>query len=306
MKLKEAQAVEDLADLLYEFLPGSGNNKTAFPLAAAQAGVAEFWAGGSKRPAVVQLLTATLEHRRHRFVPLILAIVRQAMTWRRGKGNPLTRAEIDGLNALLPGVSFKIPELLEPSFLASLAGSGAGPGSYASGTSDTPMSEVAARALNARLLELHALTPQERGLRFEAFLSELFEVHGLAPKGSFRLIGEQIDGSFRLHGEVYLLEAKWHGPKIGVADLLTFSGKVAGKAAWARGLFVSNSGFTAEGLEAFGRGRQTNLICMDGLDLYEVLARRVSLVTVVDEKARRAAETNRAHVPFRELTVAGG
>ncbi len=61
----------------------------------------------------------------------------------------------------------------------------------------------------------------------------------------------------------------------------------------------------ARGLEAFGRGRQTNLICMDGLDLYEVLARRVSLVAILDEKARRAAETHRAHVPFRELTVGG-
>jgi restriction endonuclease Mrr len=99
-----------------------------------------------------------------------------------------------------------------------------------------------------------------------------------------------------------LLEAKWHGPQIGFADLMAFSGKVAGKAAWARGLFVSISSFTQEGLEAFNRGRQTNLICMDGLDLYEVLSRRVSLVEVLDEKARRAAETNRAHVPVRDLT----
>jgi hypothetical protein len=35
LPLAEAQAVENIADLLYEFLPGSGNNKTAFPLAAA-------------------------------------------------------------------------------------------------------------------------------------------------------------------------------------------------------------------------------------------------------------------------------
>src|ERR1700681_3663822 len=103
VNLREAQTIEDLADLLYEFLPGSGNVKTAFPLAAEQAGVGECWTGGSKRPALVQLLSTTLAHRRDRFVPLILAIVKQAMTWRRGKGNPLTRAEIDRLNVLLPG-----------------------------------------------------------------------------------------------------------------------------------------------------------------------------------------------------------
>ena len=121
LSFREAQTVEDLADLFYDFLPGSGNNKTAFPLAAAQAGVADLWVPGSKRPAIVQLLTSTLEHRRSYFTKLVVAIVRQAMTYRRGKGNPLTRAEIDRLNRLLPGVEFKIPELLDAGFLNSFA-----------------------------------------------------------------------------------------------------------------------------------------------------------------------------------------
>ena len=119
LSLAEAQAVENIADLLYDFLPGSGNNKTAFPLAAAQAGVGEFWTGGSKRPAIVELLKLTLERRRSRFTALIIAIVHQSMTWRRGKGNPLTRDEIDRLNAALPSVAFKIPDLLDPAFLKS-------------------------------------------------------------------------------------------------------------------------------------------------------------------------------------------
>lgn len=109
--------------------------------------------------------------------------------------------------------------------------------------------------------------------------------------------------SFKLNGQTYLVEAKWHGPPIGFADLMTFSGKVAGKASWARGLLVSGSGFTAGGLEAFSRGRQTNLICADGLDLYEVLSRQVSLIEVLEAKARRAAETNRAYVPVRDLNL---
>lgn len=301
LALREAQSVEDLADLLYEFLPGSGNTKTAFPLAAAEAGVGEFWIVGSKRPAIVQLLSGTLEHRRHRFTALLLAVVRQSMTWRRGKGNPLTRAEIDRLNALLPGISFKIPELLEPGFLASLDGSR----SRVVKAEVIGLSEDAAKALVESLLGLEKMKPQDRGLQFEGFLTDLFAAYELAPRGAFRLTGEQIDGSFRLNAETYLVEAKWHGPQIGFADLMTFSGKVSGKAAWARGLFVSNSGFTAEGLEAFSRGRQTNLICMDGLDLYEVLSRRVALTTTLEAKARRAAETNRPFVPVRELSLTG-
>jgi hypothetical protein len=35
LSFREAQTVKDLADLFYDFLRGSENNKTAFPLAAA-------------------------------------------------------------------------------------------------------------------------------------------------------------------------------------------------------------------------------------------------------------------------------
>ena len=225
MSFREAQAVEDLADLLYDFLPGSGNNRTAFPLAAAQAGVGDLWVPGSKRPAIVQLLTATLEQRRSCFTKLIVAIVRQAMTYRRGKGNPLSREEIDRLNILLPGVQFKIPELLDPSFLGSFGSVKAGePARQASST----LSESKAQELATLLVEITKLDPQARGLRFEGFLNELFAGFGLAPRGSFRLVGEQIDGSFKLHGQTYLVEAKWHGPPRGVAARMTVCGKVGG------------------------------------------------------------------------------
>ena len=49
MNLMEEQSVEDLADLLYNFLPGSGNSRTAFPLAAATVQSEDFWVAGSKR-----------------------------------------------------------------------------------------------------------------------------------------------------------------------------------------------------------------------------------------------------------------
>jgi Restriction endonuclease len=302
LPFREAQTVEALADLLYYFLPGSGNARTAFPIAAAQVGVGELWVPGSKRRAIVQLLTATLEQRRSHFTKLIVAIVRQAMTYRRGKGNPLSRTEIDRLNSLLPGVQFKIPELLDPDFLNSFSQ----PKSEAAAPQAAVLSAAKAQELAALLFEITKLNPQTRGQRFEGFLNELFAGFGLAPRGAFRLVGEQIDGSFKPQGQTYLVEAKWHAPRIGFADLMAFSGKVGGKASWSRGLFVSNSGFTADGLEAFSRGRQTNLICMEGLDLYEVLSRKVSLIEVLEEKARRAAETNRAFVAFRDLNLRSG
>jgi len=64
--------------------------------------------------------------------------------------------------------------------------------------------------LKEKLLLLDKLDPHNRGFEFEKFLKDLFESHRLAPRSSFRLIGEQIDGCFELNSDVYLLEAKWH------------------------------------------------------------------------------------------------
>ena len=47
------------------------------------------------------------------------------------------------------------------------------------------------------------------------------------------------------------------------------------------------------------------IICADGLDLYEVLSHKVSLITVLEAKERRAAETNRAFVAVRDLNLSG-
>src|SRR5437870_4712958 len=90
-----------------QFSSRSGNSNFSFPIAAAKVGVAEFWVGGSKRPAILHLLEGTLNAQRHRFCPLILAMVKHSMPWRAGRGEPLTVGEIDELNALLLRLQFK-------------------------------------------------------------------------------------------------------------------------------------------------------------------------------------------------------
>jgi hypothetical protein len=143
------------------------------------------------------------------------------------------------------------------------------------------------------------LEPHPRGYAFEAFLKRLFDVFRLEAREAFKLRGEQIDGSFQLANETYLLEAKWQALPCGVGDLHAFQGKIEEKAAWTRGLFISNSGFSDDGLAAFGRGKR--VICMDGFDLSETLARNLSLATVLERKARRAAESGEAFARVRDL-----
>ena len=125
------------------------------------------------------------------------------------------------------------------------------------------------------LVALSRLESQPRGYAFEKFLKEMFDFFGLKARDAFRLRGEQIDGSFELSGETYLLEAKWQNPPCDIGVLHTFHGKVEQKAAWSRGLIVSYSGFSTDALEAFGRGKR--VVCMDGLDLSEVFGKELSL-----------------------------
>lgn len=154
-------------------------------------------------------------------------------------------------------------------------------------------------ALKAEILKLTDLPAQQRGYAFEQFLVRLFDLYGMKPREPFRNRGEQIDGSFVLDGETYLFEAKWQGEQIAAKDLRDFEGKLSEKAFWARGLFVSHSGFSEDGLFSFGRGKRT--ICMSGLDLFEMLDRGLPLNEVIQRKVRRAAENGRPHTPVADL-----
>jgi len=216
--------------------------------------------------------------------------------------SPLTREHVERLNEILLRVGYKIPELHEAAFLSSLLKSSAKPGKS---TGHTVNSQTLT-TFHDRLLKLSTLDPQARGYTFEAFLSHLFQTYGLAPRGAFRLTGEQIDGSFNLGNETYLLEVKWQNAPVAANELDAFPKKVERKAQWSRGLFISYSGFSKDGLEAFAMGHCTCIICMDGLDLSESLSGKFDLVQVVTAKARRAAETNRAFVSVRQLMTQKG
>ncbi|EAM4449097.1 DUF3644 domain-containing protein [Salmonella enterica subsp. enterica serovar Pomona] len=154
-------------------------------------------------------------------------------------------------------------------------------------------------SLIAEMNEMKSLPPHQRGFRFEAWLAELFSIFKLAPRSSFRNTGEQIDGSFRLNDDFYLLEAKWHQSRTPAADLHVFEGKLSTRAKWARGVFISWMGFTDGGLTAFGKGKR--VICVSGYDLYHSLSHGIALPDLLDAKLRHAAETGESCAEFDRL-----
>ena len=117
LSLTETQAIAELADKLYSFLPGSGAVYT-WREAAQRHGVDQFWIGGSKLPAITALLEATFEHRRSSFCDLVLTAVREGMKYRIKKQDPVKREEIEQINALVLRLQIRIPELHDRSFLA--------------------------------------------------------------------------------------------------------------------------------------------------------------------------------------------
>jgi hypothetical protein len=298
--LAETQAVNEIAQILYDFLPGKphpfADQALSFPGVAQQVGVGEYWPGSSKLPSLTKLLLSTLEYRRYLFCTLILKIVQNGMIYRTSKGNPVTRDEIRQMNELITKVGFKIPELWDPKFLDAL------PPQKAERDAHTSPSQTATADLTQQYKELRDLKPQKRGYAFERFLNTWFNQERLTPRGPFQVVGEQIDGSFVIGSDIYLLEAKWQDRQTPEADLLVFREKVEGKSTWSRGLFVSHAGFTKEGQIGFSRGRSTNIIGMDGQDIYFILEGLMSLTEAINQKARRAAETGEFYVSVFELS----
>jgi hypothetical protein len=300
LSLKQTQTIAELTEFPYTFLPGQAHpyadQSISFAGIAEDIGLGHFWKGGSKRPAITALLENTLDQRSDKFCSLVIETVRRGMKYRGSKGNPITKEEIISLNDLIKGLGFKIPELWDEDFVSGLPRE-----KTEQDTETTRVTSEQLGELRKSLLLLEKLPPQQKGFEFERFLNMLFDTFALQPRSSFRLQGEQIDGSIEFENHTYLIEARFQASPVGQADLLIFRGKVEGKATWSRGIFISISSFTEDGLAAFSRGRPTNLITFSGQDLFFIIDGQMSLDQAIRLKARRAAETGEVMVPVYQL-----
>lgn len=144
--------------------------------------------------------------------------------------------------------------------------------------------------LRDRFLQLATAKPIPRGFALEKLLYDLFLLFELNPKGSFKIVSEQIDGAFTHENHDYLLEAKWKDEQITSKNLAEFAGVVLGKHKLALGLYVSLSGYSPEALQSKNPSLNS-LTLMDGQELMSVLDGRVNLATMLSSKKRHAAET---------------
>lgn len=139
------------------------------------------------------------------------------------------------------------------------------------------------------------------GLALEKVLNRLFHLYELQPREPFRVVGEQIDGSFELDSQIYLIESKWERRSIPEADLLIFRGKIEGKSTFTRGVFFALNGISKEALDAITRGKAPSFIVMDGWDLTMILNEKIALPDFLRKRIRLLAEQGRVVVNFKDL-----
>jgi len=138
---------------------------------------------------------------------------------------------------------------------------------------------------------------QQRGYQLEKFLQQLFNLFEFETTKSYKLEGEQIDGSFILEGMTYLVEAKWK-IQVNRNDLAIFCNKVETKFKTALGLLVTIDGLTSEAISPFFK----SVIVFDGVDMISVLEGKVSLQDLILRKKKKADETGNIYLNYYQLS----
>lgn len=311
LTMRQSQAVTAMAQVLSSFLPGSGNRNwkghVSFHSIAVTRGLAEYWIGGTKIPAIANLLHRTLQERRDQFEGLLLDVVRCGIMYRQKKNEPITRQELLRLNGLLLEVEFKFEELWELAAapdISERSGAKLERAMRDAGLSSTTLSqqEKTLQKLKEEFLTFYEEPDRNKaGYKLERILNELLRAVGIVARKPFKVVGEQIDGSFELDAEIYLLEAKWEKNKLGHAHLAVFREKVTGKSAYTRGVFVAMNGVTEDAKDAIIRGKQPNFFIIDGHDLMMVLSGEIDLKAFLRQRFRLLAEEGAIAVPFKDF-----
>jgi hypothetical protein len=152
------------------------------------------------------------------------------------------------------------------------------------------------RAIKESLYKLFSETnPQKRGKDLEPVLNGLFRTFDILVKEAFEYRGseggavlEQIDGVIEFGGHLYLVEMKWWGSPIGVAEISQHLVRLFNRPD-ARGMFISASGFTDPAVRQV-RDALAHKLCFL-CDLHEIvllLEQDADLVEFLQRKTRAA------------------
>jgi hypothetical protein len=132
---------------------------------------------------------------------------------------------------------------------------------------------------------------QSRGYLLETFCNDWFAIEDLDPRRSFKIVGEQIDGSFLWNGQTHLVEAKWVKEPCAGSEFGAFMYKIEGKAVDTRGLFISINGYSDQAIQGLSGKGSLKFVCIDGTHVVRALSPGQRLSKVLRTIWRHASET---------------
>lgn len=137
---------------------------------------------------------------------------------------------------------------------------------------------------------------QKRGYELEKLLVNVFEFFGVKVEAPFKLVGEQIDGSFNFQGNNYILEAKWQNQQSANNHLYTFAYKIESNTLYPRGVLLSINGFSEDAVSRITHNKKPQLVLLDAADLILVLDGTISLPTLLEGKIKHAQTRGEIYV----------
>ena len=138
---------------------------------------------------------------------------------------------------------------------------------------------------------------QARGYLLESFLNDFFEFENLDPRNSFKLLGEQIDGSFSWRTKTCLVEAKWVKTPVAGAEFGAFNYKIEGKTVDTRGLYVSVNGYSPEAIRGMNGKGALKFVCIDGAHVMRAISTDEGFQAILNRVWRHADETGESYLP---------
>jgi hypothetical protein len=297
LSLLEKTAMKQLADMFYSYQPASG-----FYRIAGRLDITCYWREGSKGSALRNLLLDTYQCKMTKFKPLVEEIVSDGIVYREKDNHRITIDEIDEIIECLETLNINVSEWKSFKFKSQFVDSNVS--NVKKQDDDASFVELGEELslLKSEYLLLHSENDRAKaGYTLEKILFKLFNLFNLVSRGGFKIIGEQIDGSFELNHEIYLFEVKWRFSPTQERDLSYFRDLITGKSNFTRGVFISINGYTPESKIAIKSGKQPVFFAMDGYDLFQILQGNIRLDEYLRVRSRILAEEGEMFVEYSKL-----
>lgn len=208
---EESIALEHLAKLLVDFLPGPGPGYPVVPNSflgiARELGLSQHWRGSQKVQLINSLLVGCKETAPDKFCRLVYEIVDRCKQQRSGGKNTLSKHELAEVLQCLDKLKAKIPELESEEFQKDLSG-GQDWSKATQALEKHSASDLFSR-LRKEIISINLLPPEEKGYALELFLNKFFANQDLSPRSPFRQNNNEITGIVKTKQGSFALHAFW-------------------------------------------------------------------------------------------------